>query len=101
MTDPHRCVVRLKTSWWKSARGLHERRDLIFLRRQCKGYNVLEEDAGAIGTEEVVARIVDWASLPDGIYEVRIVNQTHFWENGSVDDYEYQLDKVTDQGEQP
>jgi len=88
------CRVRLKTSWWKSARGLHERRDVTFLRRQCVGYNVLEEDASAIGVEDVIGRIVDWAVLPDGLYEVTLVNQTHSWENGGVDEYEYQLKEI-------
>lgn len=98
MTDLHRCVVRLKTSYWRSSRGLHERRDLIFLRRQCSGYNVLEEDAGTVGAEEVVARIVDWAILKDGVYEVTLVNQVRDWETGGIEDYDFQLVEVENHG---
>ena len=55
MADLHRCLVRLKTSWWRTPQGLHERRDLLFLRRQCVGYNVMEEDAKEMSAEEVIA----------------------------------------------
>ena len=97
MSDRHRCVVRLKTSYWRSSRGLHERRDLIFLRRQCAGYNVLEEDAKEMSAEEVVTRIVDWAVLKDGVYEVTLVNQERDWETGNIEDYDFQLVEVTDE----
>ena len=97
MSDRHRCVVRLKTSYWRSSRGLHERRDLIFLRRQCVGYNVLEEDAKEMSAEEVVTRVVDWAVLKDGVYEVTLVNPVQAWETGGIEDYDYQLVEVTDE----
>lgn len=94
MTDQHRCVVRLSTSWWRSSRGLHERRDLIFLRRQCAGYNILEEDAKGMSAEEVVTRVVDWSTLKDGVYEVTLANQVQAWETGGIEDYDYQLVEV-------
>lgn len=94
MSDRHRCVLRLSTSWWRSSRVLHERRDLIFLRRQCSGYNVLEEDAKEMSAEEVVTRVVDWAVLKDGVYEVTLVNPVQAWETGGIEDYDYQLTEV-------
>lgn len=94
MTDLHRCVIRLSTSWWRSSRGLHERRDLIFLRRQCSGYNIMEEDAKLMNAEEVVTRIVDWSSLKDGVYEVTLTNKSYSWETDSLEDYDYQLTEV-------
>lgn len=89
------CVVRLKTTTWADARGLHIRKDLMFLRRQCVGWNILEEDAGMIGADEVVPRIVNLDECSDGIYEAVACNESHDYETGHVDDYDYKLLPMT------
>ena len=95
LTEHHegraQCVVRLKTSWWKSDRGLHERRDLIFLRRQCRGFNFLEEDAAAVGAEEIIPRILNLGECEDGVYEVCVCNEHRDYETGCIEDYDYKL----------
>ena len=86
-----RCTVRVKTAVWEDKRGLHTKKSLTFLRRQCEGFNVLAEDASAIGAEEVLSRILNLDEVEDGIYEVVVCNESHDYETGYVDDYDYRL----------
>lgn len=92
-----RCVVRVHTSSWIDARGLHTKKSLTFLKRQCVGYNVLQEDALNIDAESVINRIVNLDTCPDGVYQVAVCNQYRDWETGYVEDYDYKLLPVTDQ----
>ena len=86
-----RCTVRVKTTVWADKRGLHTKKSLTFLRRQCEGFNVLAEDADAIGAEEVLPRILNLDEVKDGIYEVVVCNESHGYETGYFDDYDYRL----------
>lgn len=86
-----RCTVRVKTTIWADNRGLHTRKSLTFLRRQCEGFNVLDEDASAIGAEKVLPRILNLGEVEDGIYEVIVCNKTYDYETGYIEDYDYQL----------
>ena len=67
-TQESQCVVRLRTTAWRDKNGLHLKKSLTFLRRQCIGFNILEEDAGAIGAEEVLPKIENLDECKDGIY---------------------------------
>ena len=87
----NRCVVRLRTTMWANKSGLHTKKSLTFLRRKSEGFNVLEEDASAAGIEEVLPRILNLDECEDGIYEVVICNESHDWETGYIDDYDYRL----------
>ena len=86
-----RCTVRVKTTVWADKRGLHTKKRLTFLRRQCEGFNVLAEDVSAIGAEEVLQRLVNLGEVEDGIYEAVVCNESHDYETGYVDDYDYRL----------
>lgn len=86
-----RCVVRLRTSTWFDGKALHLKKSLTILRKQCVGYNVLQEDASNIGAEDVISKIIDLDSLDDGIYEVVACNESRDWESGHVEDYDYRL----------
>jgi hypothetical protein len=87
----NRCVVRLRTTMWADKNGIHMRKSLTFLRRKSEGFNVLEEDVSAVGVEEVVPRILNMDECPDGIYEVVMCNESHDFETGYIDDYDYRL----------
>jgi hypothetical protein len=87
----NRCVVRVKTTTWADRRGLHTKKSLTFLRRQCEGFNLLEEDAEAIGAEDVVPRIMNLDECEDGIYDVVTCNESRDYETGHIDDYDYML----------
>ena len=87
----NRCVVRLRTTMWADKSGLHTKKSLTFLRRKSEGFNVLEEDASAVGVEEVLPRILNLDECEDGIYEVVVCNESHDWETGYVDNYDYRL----------
>ena len=84
-------VVRLKTSCWSDKRGIHTKRSLTYLKRKCKGYNILEEDASNIGADEVFPRIVNLDECEDGVYYVITTNVQTDWESGDVEDYDYRL----------
>ena len=87
----NRCVVKLSTSAWSDKRGIHIRKSLTYLRRKCVGFNVLEEDAGAIGIEELVNGIVNLDDCSDGIYEVCVTDVSHDYETGYIDSYNLKL----------
>lgn len=87
----NRCTVRVKTTVWADKRGLHTKKSLMFLRRRCRGFNMLTEDTSAIGAEEVLPRILNLGEVKDGIYEVMVCNESHDYETGYVDDYDYRL----------
>ena len=89
--NQNRCVVRLRTSMWSDKAGIHTKKSLMFLRRQCDGFNVLEEDSDATGAEYVLPRILNLGECEDGVYEVVTCNERHDFETGHVDDYDYRL----------
>lgn len=84
-------VVRIKTSYWSDGRGIHTRRDMIFLLRKCRGYNFVAEDAAAVGADEVIPRITNFDSVEDGVYEVITVAEERDRESGYIEDWDYQL----------
>jgi len=86
-----RCVVRLRTTVWNDKNGLHLKKSLTFLRRQCVGFNILGEDSDAIGVEEVLTKIENFNECEDGIYLVVVCNEHRDWESGYVEDYDYRL----------
>ncbi len=89
--DKNRCVIRLLTSTWSDKKGLHLKRSLIFLRRKCIGYNVLEEESSDIGIDKVICSITNLDQCEDGIYEVITHNIKYDYETGYADDWDYKL----------
>jgi hypothetical protein len=87
----HLCVVRLSTSYWQSARGIHQRKDLTYLRRQCQGFNILEEEAANVGAPDAVANIINLDGCADGVYQVVICNAGIDFETGQVDSWDLKL----------
>lgn len=47
--DNPKVFVRLVTSAYKTKRGIHLAKNIIFLRRQCVGFNFVEEDVAMVG----------------------------------------------------
>ncbi len=89
--ESSRCIVRLRTSSWRTRNGLHLKKDITFMRRMSSGCQILDEDANNIGAGEVLERVVNLSECEDGLYEVRVVNTRTDWETGYVDDYDYEL----------
>lgn len=85
------CVVKVITNVYSNHQGVHIKKSLIFLRRKCKGFNVLEEECSGIGADEVVPRIINLDECNDGIYEIITCNESHDWETGYIDDYDFKL----------
>lgn len=90
----HKCVVRLRTSMWADKKGVYTKKSLTFLRRQCEGFNVIKEDVDAAGVELVFKRITNLPECEDGIYEAIVCNESHDFESGYVDDYDYKLVRI-------
>jgi hypothetical protein len=93
---PSRMVVRVSTTMWQDRKGLHIRKDLTFLRRQCVGHNVLADDLDNGGAECIYPRIRNLDTAKDGVYEVVMYNFQRDWESGLVEDWDYRLDKLED-----
>lgn len=89
-----RCVVRIKTAYWHSPRGIHMRKDITYLRRLCSGFNILEEDAANIGADvwENIDHKLD--ELTDGIYEVTTCNHSHCTETGYLDAWDLRFTRI-------
>ena len=84
-------VARLTTTYFQTKRGYAMRKDLTFLKRKCKGFNWVEEDANQAGAETIFDNIVELEKHPDGIYELRMCNESKDWETGLLDSWEYML----------
>lgn len=89
--EQNRCVVRLRTTAWADSKGLHIKRSLTYLRRQCVGFNMLQEEESAVGAEQAVASITNLDQCKDGIYEVVVCDVSRDWETGYVDGWNYKL----------
>ena len=89
---PSRCVVRLTTCCWGTDTGLHVKRALRYLKRECTGYNILYEDIQNMGADEVMKSITNLDECKDGIYEVIVCNEWSSWEcPGIIEDYDLKL----------
>lgn len=97
VTEPHREVLRLRTTAWQDERGgIHIRKDLIPMRKKSFGFQLLQEEAPMVGVDLMVDRIVNLNKLPDGLYVSAICNESRDWETGTVDDYDYKLVPFTE-----
>ena len=93
-----RCIVRLSTSCWDSNAGIFVTRRLVYLKRKCKGFNILEEERSNLGDpESVISRIVNLNECEDGVYHVIECNVSYDWEGGYLDDFDFKLIPYVDE----
>lgn len=90
-------IVRVKTNVWHDKKGIHYRKDILFLRRINKdAYDILKEDSDNIGAHEVFSRITNLNDCNDGLYMVLTTNRPHVvYEHEWVADYDYVLSPYT------
>lgn len=88
------CIVRVTTDYWSDKKGLYQKKSIKFLRRQCKGFNILEEDISALDAKEVITRIYNLNEVKDGVYMVTIFNVQKDWETDYIEDYDYKLVEI-------
>ena len=84
-------VVRVSTSYWSDENGMYTRKNLRYLKRKSRGFNVLAEDASQIGAEDTLTRINNLDTVEDGVYRVVVINERRDWETGQVEDWSYSL----------
>jgi hypothetical protein len=84
-------VVRVTTSAYKTQRGFAWRREVSYQRRLCQGFNVIEDDIGMTGADQVWERIINLFEVKDGLYNLVLCNISTDWETGHVEDWDYQL----------
>ena len=84
-------IAKVQTTVWADKRGIHKKRSLIFLRRRCIGYNVLEEEITDVGRADGLDRVINFDDCKDGIYRVEVCNETTDYDSGYVDYWEYRL----------
>lgn len=80
-------VGRLSTQYWSDARGIHSKRSFTYLKRKSFGYNVISDGICEIGAKEVILRIDNWDTAPDGLYEVDLLVIGHDLEIGGADTF--------------
>jgi|SRR3989304_615182 len=88
-------VVRLKTSWWSDSRGIRQRKDITYLRRQCLGFNSIAEDVSQVGAEQAVMSISNFDYCEDGVYQLSVRLGPPDWESGNVEYWDYELLPIT------
>lgn len=87
-----KCVVRLTTTAWSDKRGLHTKKSLTFLRKQCcRGVNLLEYEADNSSAGEAISLITNLANCKDGVYAVELYDKSRDWETGYIDSCDYKL----------
>ncbi|MBK1732898.1 hypothetical protein CKO41_14145 [Thiococcus pfennigii] len=89
--SPNRIVIRLRTAAWHDQKGLHMRRDMLFLRRRCAGFNWLEEEADVAGADDPIRRIINLHQCQDGIYQVLPCHEHRDFETGHIEHWDYRL----------
>lgn len=88
-------IVRVVTDCYKTKRGFAYKKSVNFLKRKCKGFNLLEEDIDMLSdASEAITRIVNFLNVDDGVYEVRVIEEFRDWESGHVYDWNYELVKI-------
>lgn len=87
-------IVKVVTSAWSNVDGIHFKKSILFLRRRCTGYNILEEDASMVDPLDIVNNIVNFNEVKDGVYKVIIHEPYYDSESGELEDYNYKLIKV-------
>lgn len=85
------CVVRLTTNTHNTERGISHTKSINVLKRQSKGYNILQEDKAMFEALEVYSRIVNVGTVEDGLYSLEVCNEVRDYETNSVEDYDYIL----------
>lgn len=91
-----RIVVRLRTEYWSTDRGVFKKTCVLYLKSKSSGVNFIEEDASFGGPELVIPKIINLDECADGIYEVICVNEYRDWETGYVEDWDYKLVPYTE-----
>lgn len=90
--DKCKCVVRLSTSCWHNGNEVNIKRTLRYLKRKCKGFNLLDEDCRNIGAKEVVESITNLDDCEDGVYEIVTCQEWSSWETPHIiEGYKYKL----------
>ena len=89
--DDNICVVRLKTECWSTSRGVFTSKKLNYLKRKCVGCNILQDESLNTGPEDVINRIINLMSVPDGVYVFEACNIFRDCETGCIDDCDYRL----------
>ena len=91
---PSVTTVRLSTSYWSDARGIHCKKSITVLKRKSTGPLFFLEDVGMVGAEDVMRQIVNLDECEDGEYTVNMCDIERDWETGWVDGWNYRLDPV-------
>lgn len=90
-TEINKCVVRIITNTWSDAKGLHTKRDVLYLKRLSNGYNILREEMDITDADYVKKLIRNLDKVRDGVYEVVMTNVSRDFETGYIDGFDLEL----------
>lgn len=92
-TKDNVCVVKIKTESFKRGDAYFKGKSLRVLKRKSKGpiLDCFLEDINCTSVDWVMFKIVNFSQVPNGLYQLIIVNEYRDYETGYVEDWNYKL----------
>lgn len=84
-------VVRVKTEYYHSRNGIHQKRSITTLKRKSKGLDLLNEEVTQTGAEEAACNIENFNDVDDGVYRLGVSSYERDWETGVIDGWTLRL----------
>lgn len=81
------CVVRVGTEAYKKGDTYFHGRTVRVMKK-LTDYNLLSDEADAVGTLEALEGITNLHSVEDGLYIIAVCNPSYDWESGIIDGYD-------------
>lgn len=86
-------IVSVRTSVYKTKRGLSVRRDVSVMRKFSGPRSLLFDDMSAGDASDTAERILNLHEVGDGLFRLVPVNVKLDWESGCIDNYDFKLEK--------
>ena len=98
MNTESKTAVRVSTSIWTDSNNITYKRNIKVLKRRSYGPNVIEFISYECPYDEWPC-IVNAHAVPDGIYEIKMINIVY--DLGSIDSCEYELIPLEEKNHEP
>lgn len=88
--DKLKCVVRVQTESYKRGNTYFYGKSLRVIKGKTT-YDLIHEEAQAIGLQDALENILNLNELENGLYEFVIANRCYDVESGYLDDWDWRL----------
>ena len=92
-----RLFVRITTEYYRDKNNnLNYHRKIKLMKRMstCNINSHIDSDIEDSGVESFINSIVNFRDADDGLYELKIINETHDFESGIIDGWDWKLFKI-------